>query len=78
MLRKLQLLLFLFSFILLNAQTDQDSAWIRDNYTKKEITIPMRDGVKLFTAVYMPKDNCLLNHGKQRLLNVFYKHGILL
>ena len=56
MLRKLQLLLFLFSFILLNAQTDQDSAWIRDNYTKKEITIPMRDGVKLFTAVYMPKD----------------------
>ena len=56
MLRKLLLLLFLFSFILLNAQTDQDSAWIRDNYTKKEITIPMRDGVKLFTAVYMPKD----------------------
>lgn len=34
----------------------QDSAWIRDNYTKKEVYITMRDGVKLFTAVYIPKD----------------------
>jgi len=56
MLRKLLLLLFLFSFVLLNAQTDQDSLWVRENYTKKEIYIPMRDGVKLFTAVYTPKD----------------------
>jgi len=56
MLRKLLLLLFLFSFVLLNAQTDQDSLWVRENYTKKEIYIPMRDGIKLFTAVYEPKD----------------------
>jgi len=34
----------------------QDSAWIRDNYTKKEVYITMRDGVKLFTAIYLPKD----------------------
>ena len=27
-----------------------------ENYTKKEIYIPMRDGVKLFTSVYSPKD----------------------
>ncbi|MFM9911802.1 MAG: CocE/NonD family hydrolase [Chitinophagaceae bacterium] len=40
----------------LSAQNSQDSAWIRDNYIKKELTIPMRDGIKLFTAVYMPKD----------------------
>ncbi len=33
-----------------------DSAWIVNNYTKKETYIPMRDGVKLFTSVYMPKD----------------------
>jgi putative CocE/NonD family hydrolase len=49
-----------FSLLLLvlsvSAQNSQDSAWIRDNYIKKEINIPMRDGVKLFTAVYMPKD----------------------
>ena len=33
-----------------------DSSWIRDNYSKIEQTIPMRDGIKLFTSVYMPKD----------------------
>ena len=31
-------------------------AYIRANYTKSEHLIPMRDGVKLFTAVYAPKD----------------------
>ena len=47
---------FLF-FISSVAQTNsQDSAWIRDNYTKKEVYIPMRDGVKLFTSIYAPKD----------------------
>lgn len=34
-----------------------DEAWIRAHYTKKEYSIAMRDGVKLFTAVYMPNDN---------------------
>ncbi len=56
MVRKLVLLPILFLFFFSYAQTDQDSAWIRDNYTKMEINIPMRDGVKLFTAVYMPND----------------------
>ncbi|MCW3118186.1 MAG: CocE/NonD family hydrolase, partial [Chitinophagaceae bacterium] len=37
-------------------QNSQDSAWIKDNFIKKEIPIPMRDGVKLFTTVYIPKD----------------------
>ena len=46
-------LFFLFSA---NAQNEQDSAWLRDNYTKKEVMIPMRDGVKLFTCLYIPKD----------------------
>ena len=31
--------------------------YIRANYTKYEYQIPMRDGVKLFTAVYVPKDD---------------------
>ena len=55
---------FSFTFLLtmylpLTAQTSfpQDSAWIVNNYIKQEIMIPMRDGVKLFTSVYMPKDN---------------------
>jgi putative CocE/NonD family hydrolase len=33
-----------------------DSAYIKDNYIKKEFRIAMRDGVKLFTSVYIPKD----------------------
>ncbi|MBV8251033.1 MAG: CocE/NonD family hydrolase [Chitinophaga sp.] len=35
---------------------NQDSLWMYEHYTKKEVTIPMRDGVKLFTAIYIPKD----------------------
>jgi putative CocE/NonD family hydrolase len=37
--------------------TAQDSAWVRDNYFKTETYIPMRDGVKLFTTIYAPKDS---------------------
>src|SRR5690242_10554978 len=29
---------------------------IRANYTKFEYRIPVRDGIKLFTSVYIPKD----------------------
>ncbi|HET6201703.1 MAG TPA: CocE/NonD family hydrolase [Planctomycetota bacterium] len=35
----------------------QGADWVRANYTKHEYEIPMRDGVKLFTAVYVPKDD---------------------
>ncbi len=55
--RKLFLFLIALNFIgFVNAQHEQDSAWLRDNYIKKEVTIPMRDGIKLFTAMYVPKD----------------------
>ena len=37
----------------LRAQLDSSS---ESNYTKQELRIPMRDGKKLFTAVYVPKD----------------------
>lgn len=43
-----------FSFAV-NAQ-NADSTWFVDNYTKKEVYITMRDGVKLFTSFYIPKD----------------------
>jgi putative CocE/NonD family hydrolase len=33
-------------------------AWsVREHYTKYEYRIPMRDGVRLFTVVYVPKDS---------------------
>lgn len=34
----------------------EDSIYVRENYTKIERMIPMRDGVKLFTSIYMPKN----------------------
>src|SRR4051812_44945032 len=36
------------------AQT-ADSTWIVKNYTKKEVYITMRDGIRLFTSIYIPK-----------------------
>jgi uncharacterized protein len=34
-----------------------DSTWIVNNYIKIERQITMRDGIKLFTSIYVPKDN---------------------
>ena len=34
-----------------------DSTWFVNNYYKKEIYISMRDGVRLFTSFYIPKDS---------------------
>lgn len=34
----------------------QETFIVREHYTKQEHMIPMRDGVKLFTSVYIPKD----------------------
>jgi hypothetical protein len=36
---------------------NQDSVYTVTNYYKIERSIPMRDGVKLFTAIYIPKDS---------------------
>lgn len=38
-----------------------DSAWIRENYYKIERMIPMRDGINLFTAIYIPRDTTELH-----------------
>ena len=50
------LLLTFFSLFRLSAQ-QTDSTWVRNNYYKVEKMIPMRDGIKLFTAMYIPKDS---------------------
>jgi len=34
-----------------------DSAFIANNYVKQEKMIPMRDGIRLFTSIYIPKDS---------------------
>lgn len=52
-----KLLYLLFCFISYTGFAQQsDSVWLVNNYSKKEIYIPMRDGVRLFTTVYLPKD----------------------
>lgn len=38
-----------------NAQT-QEADYVKANYQKKEVYIPMRDGTKLFTIIYEPSD----------------------
>ena len=38
------------------APPEVNMAYIRENYSKYEYKIAMRDGIKLFTAVYVPKD----------------------
>ena len=39
---------------------DTNAAWMAEHYTKYEHRIPMRDGVRLFTRVYVPKDDSQL------------------
>jgi putative CocE/NonD family hydrolase len=39
------------------APTENSIASIRNRYTKQEVYITMRDGVRLFTSIYTPKDS---------------------
>ena len=52
----LSCLLLFFSISFFAQSPAADSAFIRNNFTKREVMIPMRDGVKLFTSIYSPKD----------------------
>ena len=38
-------------------QQPEEVKAVRENYTKFEFEIPMRDGPRLFTSVYVPKDS---------------------
>src|SRR5688572_14454168 len=51
------LLLLLAVNPLFAASNEITQAYLREHYTKYQYRIPMRDGVKLFTAVYAPKDD---------------------
>lgn len=59
-LKAILLLLVLLLLVLLLPELakaqDTDSVYVAEHYNKYEYQIPMRDGVKLFTAVYVPKD----------------------
>src|SRR6266853_5147858 len=40
-----------------DTSADTNAAWFAEHYTKYEHRIPMRDGVRLFTRVFIPKDD---------------------
>ena len=46
-------LLYIWLSLNLSAQ-EITEAWITENYHKKEVMIPMRDGICLYTAIYEP------------------------
>ena len=61
-----RVVLRVFAFTLLAARrvgaieeqsADTNAVWLAEHYTKYEHRIPMRDGVRLFTRVYVPKDD---------------------
>ncbi|MBS1513337.1 MAG: CocE/NonD family hydrolase [Bacteroidetes bacterium] len=56
--KKINLLLLLFFLMCQYLQAQNaDSLWVREHYYKIEKRIPARDGVGLFTAIYIPKDS---------------------
>lgn len=55
------LFILLLTFLIISCKKTNTSEateinFVKENYDKMETTITMRDGVKLFTAIYIPKD----------------------
>ncbi|MHC8949229.1 CocE/NonD family hydrolase [Sphingobacterium hungaricum] len=58
MIKQVQILFLLFFFsIKIGISQEINEEYVKAHFTKIEREIPMRDGVKLFTAVYIPKDS---------------------
>ena len=58
--KRLSLLLLTFATLPVWAAdppADTNAVWLAEHYTKYEHRIPMRDGIRLFTRVYVPKDD---------------------
>lgn len=47
---------FIFTSCTTKEQEEPRDTFVEDNYTKQEVDIAMRDGVKLHTTIYSPKD----------------------
>jgi len=50
------LLVFCLTALFCQSQSNNASTFVKDNYTKMDTTIAMRDGIKLYTVIYVPKD----------------------
>ena len=51
-----QLLTALFALLAINCMAQNSSNYVKENYTKIDTTITMRDGIKLYTVIFVPKD----------------------
>lgn len=45
-----------FALVLLCTGVNAQSTYVKEHFTKKDVYITMRDGVKLFTSIYTPND----------------------
>jgi uncharacterized protein len=54
--KKIHVFVLLLLLSMAAAAQEPDSVYIRKSYDKMEVQIPMRDGIKLFTSIYIPKD----------------------
>ena len=45
-----------FCLLIFTSSFSQSTDFVKENYTKIDTTITMRDGIKLYTIIYMPKD----------------------
>jgi uncharacterized protein len=56
--KQLLCLCMLFYSLPILAQTEKENeTWAYENYTKQKVYITMRDGIKLYTHIYAPKNN---------------------
>ncbi len=53
---KMKKILFLLALAWLGTASGQSNNFVKENYDKIDTTITMRDGVKLYTIIYIPKD----------------------
>ena len=37
-------------------EPEKDKEYVRNHYSKREVTIEMRDGIRLHTSIYTPRD----------------------
>ena len=63
----------IYLFLLAASLTGNAQNFVKDNYVKREEYIPMRDGVRLFTSIYIPKDQ---SHGPYPFLMERTPYGV--
>ncbi|SDG58230.1 CocE/NonD family hydrolase [Mucilaginibacter sp. P19] len=62
----------LFVLVLLYTGVNAQSNYVKEHFTKKDVYITMRDGVKLFTSIYTPKDASSQNKYPMMMMRTCY------